>query len=109
MNGIGNDVERIDFRPDSTVVSYDLNYNNLSGSTYKDWPALIGYYLNESFEIDFVYLFKRFSIDSSTDQLNVSISAANDGGDLQFFTIKNSNGIQYNVGETISVHELESI
>ena len=109
MNGIGNDIERIDFRPDSTVVSYDLNYNNLSGSTYKDWPALIGYYLNESFEIDFVYLFKRFSIDSSTNQLNVSISAANDGGDLQFFTVKNCNGIEYNVGETISVHELESI
>jgi len=63
MNGSGNSIERIDFRPDSTVVSYDVDYSNLSGIEYQDWPALVGYYLNESFEIDFVYLFKRFSLD----------------------------------------------
>lgn len=109
LNGSGNSIERIDFRPDSTVMSYNLDYNNLSGATYQDWPALVGYYLNESFEIDFIYLFKRFSLDQSTGKLDVSISAAFDGTGQQFFAIKNTNGIQYSAGDPIVTNEIESI
>lgn len=109
LNGSGNNIERIDFRPDSTIYSYDVDYEHLTATSYCDWPALVGYYLNASFEIDFVYLFKRFTLDSATKDLDVSISAAFDGTGQQFFLIKNTNGIQYSLGNPVASNELESI
>lgn len=109
LNGSGNNIERIDFRPDSTIYSYDVDYAHLSATSYCDWPALVGYCLNESFEIDFVYLFKRFALDGATKDLDVSISAAFDGTGQQFFSIKNTNGIQYSLGDPVASNELERV
>ncbi len=107
MNGLGTSVERVDFRPDSTIASYDVDLEALKKSRQKDWPALIGYGLNGNSGTDFVYMFKRFSLDSA-EHLGVSIDAAFDSSHQEVFVIKNTGGCNYQMSETAIISELEA-